>query len=36
VKEIEAKLLRLVAQRDYVPLNVPELLLALHLPPNAQ
>ena len=36
VKEIESKLLRLVGQRGYVPLNVPELLRALHLPPHAQ
>jgi ribonuclease R len=36
VKEIESKLLRLIDQRDYVPLNVPELLRALRLPPSAQ
>src|SRR4051794_28667193 len=36
LKEIESKLMRLVGQRDYAPLNVPELLRALHLPPHAQ
>ncbi len=36
MKGIESKLLRLVGQSDYVPLNVPELLRALHLPPPAQ
>ena len=36
MKDLEPKLLRIVAQRDYVPLNVPELLRALHLPPQAQ
>ena len=36
MKEIESKLLRLVGQRSYLPLNVPELLRALHLPPQAQ
>jgi ribonuclease R len=36
LNEIESKLLRLVERRDYVPLNVPELLRALHLPPQAQ
>src|SRR4051812_24908119 len=29
-------MLRLVGQRDYMRLNVPELLRALHLPPQAQ
>src|SRR5688572_23087062 len=33
---IEPKLLRLLAQRDYVPLNVPELLRQLRLPPQRQ
>src|SRR6266478_2615727 len=36
MKGIESKLLRLAGQPDYVPLNVPELLRALHLPPQAQ
>src|ERR1051325_12156190 len=36
MKGIESKLLRLVGQPDYVPLNVPDLLRALHLPPHAQ
>src|SRR6266705_2127548 len=36
MKGIESKLLRLAGQSDYVPLNVPELLRALHLPPQAQ
>src|SRR5258708_1670526 len=36
MKGIESKLLRLAGQRDFVPLNVPELLRALHLPPQAQ
>src|SRR5437016_9855637 len=33
---MESKLLRLVGQRGYLPLNVPELLRTLHLPPQAQ
>src|SRR5688572_15602080 len=33
---IEPKLLRLLAQRNYVPLNVPELLRQLRLPPQRQ
>src|SRR5215469_12929962 len=36
VKDIESKLLRLLGQRGYVPLNVPELLRALRLPPHRQ
>jgi ribonuclease R len=36
VKDIESKLLRLLGQRGYVPLNVPELLRALRLPPRGQ
>lgn len=36
MKDIEAKLLRLLGQRDYVPLNVPGLLRGLHLPPQDQ
>ncbi|HSU55215.1 MAG TPA: ribonuclease R [Candidatus Dormibacteraeota bacterium] len=36
MKGIEGKLLRLVAEPDYAPLNLPELLRALHLPPQAQ
>src|SRR4051812_5641373 len=36
MKGIEPKLLRLVSKPDYLPLNVPELLRALHLPPHAQ
>jgi ribonuclease R len=36
MKEIESKLLRVVGRHGYVPLNVPELLRAMHLPPNAQ
>jgi ribonuclease R len=36
VKDIESKLLHLLGQRGYVPLNVPELLRALHLPPRGQ
>src|SRR2546423_6609925 len=33
---MEEQILRLLGQRDYVPLNVPELLSELHLPPNRQ
>ena len=33
---IESKLLRLLGERDYVPLNVPELLRQLRLPPQRQ
>src|SRR5437899_1191387 len=33
---MEEQILRLLAQRNYVPLNVPELLRQLHLPPNRQ
>ena len=33
---MEEQILRLLGQRDYVPLNVPELLRQLHLPPNRQ
>jgi ribonuclease R len=36
MKDLESKLLRLVAQGGYDPLNVPELLRALHLAPSAQ
>src|SRR4051812_7015214 len=36
MKDIAERLLGLVAQRDYVPLNVPELLRRLRLPPNRQ
>src|SRR5262245_52847561 len=30
------QVLELLARRDYVPMNVPELLWALHQPPNRQ
>ena len=36
MKEIEPKLLRLLEERDYVPLNVPQLLRRLRLAPNRQ
>jgi ribonuclease R len=36
MKDIETKLLHLVGEKDYVPLNVPELLRGLRLPPNRQ
>lgn len=36
MKDIAERLLGLVAQRDYVPLNVPELLRRLRLLPNRQ
>jgi ribonuclease R len=34
--EIEQKVTALIAGKDYLPLNVPELLRALRLPPNRQ
>lgn len=36
MKTIESRLLQLLGRGDYVPLNVPELLRALRLPPNRQ
>ena len=36
MKDIEARLLNLLGERDFVPLNVPELLRRLRLPPNRQ
>ena len=36
VKDIIPKFLSLLAKRDYLPLNVPELLRALSLPPQRQ
>ena len=30
------QIIRLLAQKNYVPANVPELLLLLRLPPNRQ
>ncbi|HYE30015.1 MAG TPA: ribonuclease R [Methylomirabilota bacterium] len=36
MKSIADSLTHLMARRDYVPLNVPELLQRLRLPPNAQ
>jgi len=33
---MEEQILELLGREDYVPLNVPELLRALHLPPNRQ
>ena len=33
---MEEKILELLRRRDYVPLNVPELLTQLHLPANQQ
>ena len=35
-KDIESKILDLLGNRDYVPLNVPELLRRLRLPPPSQ
>ena len=34
--EIEQKITELIGRKDYIPLNVPELLRALHLAPNRQ
>ncbi|HEU5068800.1 MAG TPA: ribonuclease R [Verrucomicrobiae bacterium] len=36
MNDIESRVLRLIAERNYVPLNVPELLRALRLPPSRQ
>jgi ribonuclease R len=36
MNDIEPKLLRLLGERGYVPLNVPELLRRLRLPPSRQ
>jgi hypothetical protein len=36
MKDIETKLLHLLGEPDYVPLNIPELLRQLRLPPNRQ
>ena len=36
MKEIVESLMGLLAQRDYVPLNVPELLRELRMAPNRQ
>ncbi|MEP6664396.1 MAG: RNB domain-containing ribonuclease, partial [Verrucomicrobiota bacterium] len=36
MNSLEPKLTELIGGKDYVPLNVPELLRALHLPPNRQ
>ncbi len=33
---MEERILNLLAQKDYVPANVPELLRLLRLPPNRQ
>ncbi|HZL43197.1 MAG TPA: ribonuclease R, partial [Verrucomicrobiae bacterium] len=36
MKDIEPKLLHLLGQKDYVPLNIPGLLQQLRMPPNRQ
>src|ERR1051325_1879353 len=36
MKDIASPLLGLLARKDYIPANVPELLRQLHLPPNRQ
>lgn len=36
MKEIEPRILNLLGEQSYVPLNVPELLRRLRLPPHAQ
>ena len=36
MKQLEQELTELIARKDYVPLNVPELLEQLRVPPNRQ